>query len=271
VMKERPGTLSETEVKAFAYQIVHGLHFLHDQRHVMHRDIKPANLLLNRAGCVKIADFGISRGQVSEDPTSVHTFVGSIAYMSPERLNGASYGYESDIWSVGVVLCEAMTGYHPYHDNPDGPAPTFWDLLKKVMSQNDVLHRSPIKHKPGREHISDEMDRFVSRCLAFDREKRASAAQLLDDPWFADMTLDCSEKVIRDLFLSIVESRRQMAPQQEQTAAGGLFRPPSHAVDPDGPVQLASSGQLVVNPRSPGTSTAEQSKQRSQMLLSSLL
>lgn len=266
VIRERAGMLTEIQVKAFAYQIVHGLHFLHDQRHLMHRDIKPANLLVNRSGCVKIADFGISRGQVSDDPASVHTFVGSIAYMSPERLSGGSYGYESDIWSVGVALCEAITGLHPYHDDPSGPPPTFWDLLKKVRLQNDVLHRSPIKHKPGREHISDEMDRFVSKCLSFDREKRSSAANLLDDPWFVDMTLDNSETIIRELFFSIREAKlREM-----NTAAGQTYQPQGPQ-DPDGPVQLRSSGQLVVNPPTPGTSSAEQSKQRSQMLLSSLL
>lgn len=260
VIKERAGTLNELEVKAFAFQIIHGLHFLHDQCHLIHRDIKPANLLLNRFGRLKIADFGISRGQASDDPASVQTFVGSIAYMSPERLRGASYGYESDIWSVGVALCEAITGTHPYHNDPSGPPPTFWDLLNKLMQQDEVLHQSPIKHKLGRDHISDNMDRFVARCLAFDRENRSSAAELLDDVWFADMTLDQSEKIIADMFQRSVAS----APTASQAV-------PAPQPDLDGPVQLGSSGQLVVNARSPRTSAVEQSKQRSQMLLSSLL
>jgi serine/threonine protein kinase len=276
VIKVRAGKLLEVEVKAFAFQIVHGLHFLHEEHHLMHRDIKPANLLLNRFGAVKIADFGISRGQESADPASVQTFVGSIAYMSPERLKGSSYGYESDIWSVGVALCEAITGLHPYYDSPNGPPPTFWDLLQKLMKQNHVLHESPLKHKPGREHISDEMDKFVARCLTFERESRSSAAQLLDDPWFADMTLDRSETIIAALFHDIQESRFRMPhllttePDANVATAVPCVIPTASDIS-DGPVQLGSSGQLVVNTRSPRTSALEESKQRSKMLLSSLL
>lgn len=245
ILKERGGSITEYETKAFAYQIVLGLHFLHEERHLMHRDIKPANLLVRRTGAVKIADFGISRCQVSSGPEVVHTFVGSISYMSPERLSGGTYGYESDVWSVGVVLCEAVTGLHPYHDDVAGQAPTFWDLLQRVMQRNDTLHRSPLKYKPGREGISDEMDNFVSRCLAFERSDRATATELLQHPWLADMTMERSEQVIRDTFQAIMHTKIQLLPQQVVLESPSVNARYADLEPGDEPQQLGSSSQLI--------------------------
>lgn len=88
---------SDEEVLSdIAEQVLHGLQFLHDNRQ-MHRDLKPGNILLNCKGQVKLADFGISRAL---DGTAgfANSFVGTVTYMSPERIVGENYSYPSDIW-----------------------------------------------------------------------------------------------------------------------------------------------------------------------------
>lgn len=82
---------------------------------VTHRDIKPANILLNKNGIVKIADFGVS-GQMENSADCMSSWVGTLAYMSPERLQGDSYRSDTDIWSLGIVLSECAIGKYPYKE-----------------------------------------------------------------------------------------------------------------------------------------------------------
>jgi len=83
----------------------------------MHRDIKPDNILVNTEGFVKLSDFGITCQLESTINNMANTFVGTQAYMSPERMEGEQYNYEGDIWSVGIVLVELMTGKFPFTIN----------------------------------------------------------------------------------------------------------------------------------------------------------
>ena len=208
--------LTEHQAKAFALQVVHGLHTLHDERRLIHRDIKPANLLFHRSGQVKITDFGVSTGQRSQDPNSVQTFVGSILYMSPERLEAKSYGYDCDIWSLGITLCEAVSGYHPYQEDfTTGAEPlTFWGLLEKVMRADPERHKAPLRALVNkipenlRPSVSDNLDSFVAKCLAFDKSDRASAQELLQHPWLTSITLEESERVVREIATEISSMRQ---------------------------------------------------------------
>ena len=89
--------------------------FLHTTKHQMHRDIKPENILLNSEGQLKLTDFGISK-QLEKTYAITNTFVGTLIYMSPERMGGKNYSYSSDIWSLGLVILELACGKHPYID-----------------------------------------------------------------------------------------------------------------------------------------------------------
>lgn len=82
-------------------------------RQVVHRDIKPSNLLLNGAGEVKISDFGVS-GQLASSVSNCLSWVGTVTYMSPERIKGDSYSFDSDLWSLGLTLLECALGRFPY-------------------------------------------------------------------------------------------------------------------------------------------------------------
>jgi serine/threonine protein kinase len=78
----------------------------------MHRDIKPDNILCNSQGFVKLTDFGITK-QMDEEQMAA-TFVGTMNYMSPERMEGEKYSFEGDIWSLGIVIIELITGIYPF-------------------------------------------------------------------------------------------------------------------------------------------------------------
>jgi serine/threonine protein kinase len=94
----------EATLAAMTYQILIGLAYLHfDGR--LHRDVKPSNILLNSRGEIKLSDFGIAR-ELEAEGGFAETMVGTVKYMSPERLDGDLYGPPSDIWSLGIVLLE---------------------------------------------------------------------------------------------------------------------------------------------------------------------
>jgi mitogen-activated protein kinase kinase 1 len=96
-----------------ARQVLTGLSHLHKALRVVHRDIKPSNLLLNSAGQLKLTDFGVS-GQLSNSMSKCLSWVGTVTYMSPERIRGDTYSYNTDVWSLGLLLLECATGRFPY-------------------------------------------------------------------------------------------------------------------------------------------------------------
>ena len=96
-----------------AAQVAEGLQFAHD-RGIIHRDIKPANLMVLNDGAVKITDFGIARMRVNEVKTMTGMILGSPKYMSPEQVSGKRADTRSDLFSLGVVLYEMLTGTSPF-------------------------------------------------------------------------------------------------------------------------------------------------------------
>lgn len=84
------------------------------QAGVVHRDIKPKNILITRAGVVKLTDFGVARDLDAPDLTTTGTLIGTPFYMSPEQAGGEKVGFQSDLYSLGIVLYEMVTGKKPY-------------------------------------------------------------------------------------------------------------------------------------------------------------
>jgi serine/threonine protein kinase len=115
---KKVGKIPENFLGMIAFQILSGFNYLHKTKKVTHRDIKPSNILVNTNGVVKIADFGVS-GTVENTVDCMTSWVGTVTYMSPERIKGESYYSDTDIWSLGLLMVECVTGRFPYPDKDD--------------------------------------------------------------------------------------------------------------------------------------------------------
>ena len=166
IMEGRP--TGELEVAVVAYSVLQALNALHS-RNIIHRDIKPANILIKGDGTVKVSDFGISRETISDDSNNMMTFVGSMAYMSPERIRGEGYGKSSDIWSLGITLMYFITCKPQISD-----CTSYWGML-------DALERhDPTIEERGTAKCSRRLNDFLSMCLEKNPMSRPSATQLLE-------------------------------------------------------------------------------------------
>ncbi|KAK9272499.1 hypothetical protein L1049_002872 [Liquidambar formosana] len=161
--------IPEPVLSSMFQKLLHGLSYLHGVRHLVHRDIKPANLLVNLKGEPKITDFGISAG-LENSMAMCATFVGTVTYMSPERIRNESYSYPADIWSLGLALFECGTGEFPYTAN-EGPV----NLMLQILEDP-----SP---SPSKRIFSPEFCSFIDGCLQKDAEARPTAEQLLSHPF----------------------------------------------------------------------------------------
>jgi eukaryotic-like serine/threonine-protein kinase len=164
-----PGRSSPARVVALGIQACAGLQHAHDNG-IVHRDIKPANLLVRDDGVLKIADFGIARAAESTRHTQVGTVLGTAAYLAPEQVAGGEATAASDIYALGAVLYEVLTGRPPY---------TFESLgqLGAMQAEGAI---TPVRDiAPAVPHA---VEAAVMHALARDPEFRpASAAALAEE------------------------------------------------------------------------------------------
>ncbi|CAI0426187.1 unnamed protein product [Linum tenue] len=164
-------TILEPYLAVVCKQVLQGLVYLHNERHIIHRDIKPSNLLVNHKGEVKITDFGVS-AMLANSMGQRDTFVGTYNYMSPERISGSTYDYSSDIWSLGLVVLECAIGRFPYMRSEDEEErPSFYELLEAIVD-------SPPPTAPP-DQFSPEFCSFVSACIQKEPRDRSSSSDLL--------------------------------------------------------------------------------------------
>lgn len=109
----RVGRLEPADAERIALQVCDALEYAHRQG-IIHRDVKPQNILLAPDGSVKVADFGIARALATSTITQPGTVIGTVHYLSPEQARGAAVGRGSDIYALGVVLFEMLTGRLPF-------------------------------------------------------------------------------------------------------------------------------------------------------------
>src|ERR1051326_4076980 len=150
----------------YARQILSALRFAH--RHgIVHRDIKPHNVLVDGEGRVKVTDFGIARAGTSQ-MTEAGSIVGTAQYLSPEQARGGDVDQRSDLYSLGIVLYELLTGTVPFA----GDTP-----VEIAMKHLSALPEPPSARRSG---IPRDLDLIVLRALAKDPDDRYQSAEEMD-------------------------------------------------------------------------------------------
>lgn len=176
---------------SMAADVLVGLDYLHTQRHLIHRDLKPSNLLYHKgSGCVKISDFGVS-STLDQINGSAHSFIGTVTYMSPERLKGESYSYAGDIWSLGITVAELALGSHPYAQltsgaNGESTEAKFWVLMQHLNNSDAPAIDLAVSGQNAAGFNPLFVD-FVQKCLLKEPEQRPTAAALLKHPWITTL------------------------------------------------------------------------------------
>ncbi|XP_032693149.1 mitogen-activated protein kinase kinase kinase 4 isoform X1 [Lontra canadensis] len=163
--------LQEHVIRLYSKQITVAINVLHEHG-IVHRDIKGANIFLTSSGLIKLGDFGCSvklKNNAQTMPGEVNSTLGTAAYMAPEvitRAKGEGHGRAADIWSLGCVVIEMVTGKRPWHE---------YEHNFQIMYKVGMGHKPPIP-----ERLSPEGKDFLSHCLESEPRMRWTASQLLD-------------------------------------------------------------------------------------------
>ncbi|ETV82933.1 STE/STE7 protein kinase, variant 1 [Aphanomyces astaci] len=172
------GCTSEPVLANISYRVLKGLRYLHEI-HQLHRDIKPSNLLINHFGDVKVSDFGIAK-EMENSIAKATTFVGTLTYMSPERIASEAYSYKSDVWSFGLSIMTCALGHYPYTSKGG-----YWELLHSIRNEQ------PPKLPLGTDFSPDFQD-FLAKCLIKDQNERWSVKELLEHDFLRECRRETS-------------------------------------------------------------------------------
>ncbi|GAA5984256.1 hypothetical protein JCM10908_006112 [Rhodotorula pacifica] len=168
------GAFEEALVSKFVRQILTGLEYLHE-REIIHRDIKGANILVDNKGNIKISDFGISK-KVEDNlltGAKVHrpSLQGSVYWMAPEVVKQTAYTSKADIWSLGCLVVEMLTGAHPWAN----------------LTQMQAIFRIGSSSRPTvPDDISTEANDFLDQTFEIEHEDRPAATELLQHPFIRE-------------------------------------------------------------------------------------
>jgi serine/threonine protein kinase len=152
-----------------AVEIAQALVHAHSRR-IVHRDLKPSNVLLDQTEKVKLSDFGLALGAINLE--TAPSAAGTPKYMAPEQVRGESHRIDgrTDLWSLGVMLYEMLTGAHPFTG------------LSRGATFESILHDEPTPLRQLNPRIPEEVEHIVHRCLRKRMSERpVSAADLVDD------------------------------------------------------------------------------------------
>jgi len=163
------GTIPENEVLKLTKQICEGLAEAHELG-IVHRDLKPQNIMIDKEGNAKIMDFGIARSVEVPGVTQTGIIIGTPDYISPEQAEGVEADQRSDIYALGIILYEMMTGRVPFKG---------YTALSVAIKHKSQLPKEPKKLNP---EVSKDLNRLILICMEKDRERRYQKAEdLLSD------------------------------------------------------------------------------------------
>jgi dienelactone hydrolase len=165
----RRGPLKPAGALNITMQVAGGLGEAH-RKGIVHRDVKSANIMVTTKGQAKVMDFGLAKLRGGSSLTKSQTTLGTVAYMSPEQAQGGEVDQRTDLWSLGVVLYEMLTGELPFKGDRD---------LSIIHS---IIHEEPKSLKPRKPPVPEELQRAIARALRKKREARyGSADEILKD------------------------------------------------------------------------------------------
>jgi serine/threonine protein kinase/Tfp pilus assembly protein PilF len=195
----KSGPLGVDEAVEIAVEIAEGLQEAHSKG-IIHRDVKSANIMLTATGRVKVMDFGLAKSSGRTQLTQTGTTVGTVDYMSPEQGRGDPVDYRTDIWSLGIVLYEMLTGEVPFKANHEQAT------IYRIMNEESPSVES---RRPG---VAKKLEQIIEKTLAKEAKKRYESAEALK----------------KDLE-SLMEARRPQTTEREASTQGSK---PSIAVLP---------------------------------------
>jgi serine/threonine protein kinase len=181
------GPMQLSEAVDIAIQVASALAAAH-QAGIVHRDIKPENIMLRPDGYVKVLDFGIAKLAEQEVPvttprdealllveTNLGSILGTVRYMSPEQASGASVDKRTDIWSLGVLFYEMVSGHAPFIGNAPARSATALhagprEVMTSILEKEPPPVTSYIRHSPA------ELQQIIGKALRKDRTKRYQSA-----------------------------------------------------------------------------------------------
>jgi len=189
ILKEK--TLSLREVLDIAIQIAEGLNVAH-KKEIVHRDIKSDNIMLTPDGLVKIMDFGLAKLKGATRLTSTGSTLGTLAYMSPEQAQGIEVDQRSDIFSLGVVLYEMITGQLPFKGEHEAA------IIYSIINENP----EPLARYKA--NVPERLQRIIDKTLEKDRNIRYQSA--------AEVIADLKGLQKETAGVSVVKSKKKLLP-----------------------------------------------------------
>jgi serine/threonine protein kinase len=177
-LKKRP--LKEKYAIKYLKQIMEGMKYLLSHK-IIHRDLKPQNILVSNTGVLKITDFGFAR--YFDNDILIQTICGSPLYMAPEIMKNKKYDYKSDLWSIGIIFFEMLTGKPPFQ------ARNIYELIRKI--ENDSIHI------PSKFNLSRPCQNLLLSLLEKDPERRISWDDFFNHSLLYEADpLECENKLL---------------------------------------------------------------------------